>query len=137
MRALDEVVDHRLEAHLHAVVRVIDALYAVLHQRLDFFRGDRAPTAPEHLDVTGTVLLETVDHVAKELVVPALVGTDGDTVCVLLDGRPHDVIRRRIMLIAASCPSNSEAAVTKRSGVSARSPDGRGKPEAAVLMKPA
>jgi hypothetical protein len=38
------------------------------------------------------------------------------------------------MLIAASCPSNNDAAVTKRMGLESRSPDVRGKSVAAVLM---
>jgi hypothetical protein len=38
------------------------------------------------------------------------------------------------MLIAASWPSNNDAAVTKRMGLVSRSPDARGKSEAAVLM---
>ena len=54
--ALDQVVDHLVEAELHAVVRVIDARDAVVHQLADFLRRDRAAAAAEHLDMAGVVV---------------------------------------------------------------------------------
>ena len=48
---------------------------------------------------------------------------------------PRAWIRRRMMLMAASWPSNSDAAVTNRSGVAAVSPDARGRSSAAVLTR--
>ena len=110
----------------------VDLLDAVLLQHLDLVRGDRAAAADDHADVLAALLLEHVDHVLEVLVVAALVGADCDAVGILLDGRAHDVghaavvaevdtsapldcSRRRIMLMAASWPSNSDAADTKRS----------------------
>ena len=90
--ALDEVVDHLLEPELHAVVRVIDALDAVLHEVADFLGRDRAAAAAEHANVRCTQFVQPVDHVAEELDVAALVGTDRDAVGIFLDGRAHDVV---------------------------------------------
>ena len=101
----------------------------------DLVRRDRAAAAAEDADVAGAELAEHLDRVAEVLDVAALVGADRDPVGVLLDRRADDVadaavvaevdhlgpgawISRRITLIAASWPSNSEAAVTKRSGSS-------------------
>ena len=97
MRALDEVVDHRLKTHLHTIVGVVDALDAVVHQLPDFLGRDRAATAAEHAYMPGPELAKPVHHVTEELVVPALVGADGDAVGVLLDGRAHDVVDAAIV----------------------------------------
>ena len=71
---------------------VINALHPVFHQAPDLFRGDRAAAAAEYANVPGPLLLELVDHVAKELVMAALVGADGDPVGILLDRGAHDVV---------------------------------------------
>ena len=90
--ASNEILDHRLEAEFHAVVGVVDALDAVFHQRGDLLGRDRAAAAAKDADVAGAHLLEPVHHVAEELVVTALVGADGNTVGVFLDGRTDDVV---------------------------------------------
>ncbi len=51
--ARHQVFDHRHQAHLHAVVRVVDALDAVGLQFLDFIGRDGAATAAEHADMAG------------------------------------------------------------------------------------
>ncbi len=76
---------------MHAVVRVVDALDAVVLQFLDLVQRDGAAAAAEHADVLGAALAQQVDHVLEELDVPALVGRNGDGVGVFLDGRAHDV----------------------------------------------
>jgi hypothetical protein len=43
------------------------------------------------------VLFQPVHHVTKELVVTALVGTDGDAISIFLDGGTHDVINASVM----------------------------------------
>src|SRR5690606_5185247 len=95
--ALDEVADHAGQAELHAVMRVIDALDAVGMQGGDFLRRDGAATTAEYTDVTGSGLAQHIDHVAEILVVPTLVGADGDTIGVLLNGGADDVGDRAIV----------------------------------------
>jgi hypothetical protein len=47
-RARHHVLDHLHQAHLHAVVGVVDALDAVGLQLADLLRGDGAAAAAEH-----------------------------------------------------------------------------------------
>jgi len=113
---------------------VVDAFDAVGFEFLDFAGGDGAATAAEDGDVADAFVIEAVDEVAEVFVVAALVGGDGDGVGVFLDGGADDVVdaavvaevddfgafcwmRRRMMLMAASWPSNRDVEVMKRSGV--------------------
>ncbi len=131
----DDVLDHRHQAHVHAVVGVVDALDAVGLQLADFLGRDRAAAAAEHADVAGAALAQHVDHVLEVLDVAALVATTARCRRRLPAARraprprrerlwprwttsaPCAWISRRMMLMAASWPSNRLAAVTKRSGV--------------------
>jgi hypothetical protein len=98
----------------------------------DLAGHDDAAAATEDLDVLAATRLQQVDHVLEELDVATLVRGDGDSLHILLQRRVDDLLHRtvvaemddlgtgpcrmrRMMLIDASCPSNSEAAVTKRS----------------------
>ena len=76
---------------------MIDALHTVGHEFVDLVRRDGAATAAEHADVPGAVLPEPVDHVAEVLDVPALVGTHGDAVGVLLDRGAHDLVHAAVV----------------------------------------
>ncbi len=87
----DEVVDHPLQAHLHAVVGVVDPLDAISLQFGNFFRRDGAAAAAEDAHVARAGFAQPVDHVAEILVVPALVGADGNRVRVFLQGRVDHV----------------------------------------------
>ena len=73
VRAAHDVLDHRHQAHLHAVVGVVDALDAVVLQLADLLGRDRAAAAAEHPDVAGAALAQHVDHVLEVLDVAALV----------------------------------------------------------------
>jgi hypothetical protein len=87
-------------------------------------------------------LTQAIDHVTEELVMPALVRADSYAVGIFVNRRTDDVIdtpvvtgmRRRMMLIAASWPSNKEAAVTNRNGTLSVRPTTPGKSLAATLM---
>ena len=92
VRALHDVVDHRRQAHLQAVVGVVDPLDAVGLELRDLLRRDRAAAAAEHENVLPALLRQPVDHVAEELDVPALVGTDRDRVGVFLHGGADDLV---------------------------------------------
>ena len=70
---------------------MVDPLDAERLELGDLRGRDRAAAAAEDADVVGAALAQHVDHVAEVLVVPALVGADGDRVGVLLDRRAHDV----------------------------------------------
>ena len=148
--AFDHVLDHLHQAHVHAVVGVVDALHAVGLQLADFLGGDGAAAAAEYADVAGAALAQHVDHVLEVFDVAALVGRHRDCVGIFLQrGADHVLdaavvaevddfgarpwIRRRMMLIAASCPSNRLAAVTKRKGEWSCCVAGR--LEAGVLMR--
>ena len=76
---------------------MIDALDTVTHEIGDFLGRNRSATATEHANVAGAQFVQPVDHVAEELVVAALVGTDGDAVRILLDRGTDDVVDAAIM----------------------------------------
>ncbi len=95
--ARNHILDHRDEAEVHAVVRVVDALDAVVLQFADFLRGDGAATAAEYADVGCTALPEHVDHVLEILDMAALVGRQRDRVGVLLQGGAHHVFDRSVV----------------------------------------
>ena len=95
--ALDEIANHRIEAELHAVVGVVDALDTVIHELAGFLGRDRAAAAPEYANVARAEFAQAIDHVAEELVMAALVGADGDTVRVLLHRRAHDVLHAAVV----------------------------------------
>ena len=92
VRPLDDVVDHRRQAHLQAVVGVVDPLDAVCLEFRDLLRRDRAAAAAEDENVFPALFRQPVHHVAEELDVAALVGTDRDRVGVLLHSGPHDLV---------------------------------------------
>ena len=88
--AAHHVLDHRDQAHVHAVVRVIDALDAVGLQFADLFRGDGAAAAAEHADVACAAFLQHVDHVLEVFDMTALVAGQRDGVGVFLQcGADH------------------------------------------------
>jgi hypothetical protein len=79
-----QVVDHPLQAHRMAVVRVSRCARRRRPAARDLGRHDHAAAAAEHLDVRGAALAQQVDHVLEVLDVAALVGADGDALGVLL-----------------------------------------------------
>jgi hypothetical protein len=96
-RARHDVLDHRDEAHVHAVVRMVDALDAVGLQLADLFRRDRAAAAAEHADVARPTLPEHVDHVLEVLDMATLVARQRDRVGVFLQRGAHDVLDRTVV----------------------------------------
>ena len=90
--ALDHILDHFHQAHLHAVVGVVDPLHAVSLQFGDLFRGDGAAAAAEHAHVAGAAFLQHVDHVLEVFDVPALVTGQRDAVGVFLQRGAHDIL---------------------------------------------
>jgi hypothetical protein len=58
---------------------------------------DRPATPNDDPDMLGAQVPEHVDHVTKILVVPALVGTAGDRIRILLQRSPDDVIDAAIV----------------------------------------
>ena len=93
----DEVLDHRLKAELHTVVRVVNTLYPVVHQAADFFGRNRAATTTEYFYVARIELTQAIDHVTEEFVVAALVRTNGNTVRIFLNCGTDDVIHTAIV----------------------------------------
>ena len=94
---LHDLVDHPLQAHVHAVFRRVDAGDAVRVQFPDLGRHDDAAAAAEDLDVRAAVRLQQVDHVLEELDVAALVTGDGDALDVLLQRRVDDLLHRAVV----------------------------------------
>ena len=66
-------------------------------QGLDFRWRDGAPTAAKDAHVLASGLIEQLSDVGEVLQVAALVGGQGDGVCVLLDGTIHDVLGRAVV----------------------------------------
>ncbi len=91
-RALDHILDHRDEAQVHAVVRMVDAFDAVALQLGDFLGRDGATAAAKYLDMGRTTVSKHVDHVLEILDVAALVRTERDRVGVFLQRGAHDVL---------------------------------------------
>ena len=91
------------------------------------------PPPPKTFDVAAAIGLEQVQHVPKNSTWPPWWRADRDALDILLQSGIDDFLpterlcprwitsapvawmMRRMMLIDASCPSNSDAAVTKRS----------------------
>ena len=89
-RAAHHVLDHRDQAHVHAVVRVIDAFDTVGLQLADLFRGDGAAAAAEDFDMRSAAFLQHVDHVFEVFDMAALVGRQRDGVSIFLQrGADH------------------------------------------------
>ncbi len=114
-----------------AVVRVVDAGNSVVLEFGNLGRKDGSAAAAENANVTRAFFLQQVVHVFEVLNVPALVRGHGNGIGIFLNGcihhflhtavvaevddfRPLDCRMRRMMLILASWPSNSDAAVTIR-----------------------
>ncbi len=94
---LHDLVDHALQAHVHAVFRRIDAGHAIGVQLLDFGRHDDATAAAEDLDVLAAVGLQEVDHVLEELDMAALIRGDADALHVLLQRGIDDFLHRAVV----------------------------------------
>jgi DNA-binding MarR family transcriptional regulator len=122
------LADHALQAHALAVLGAEDAHAGPAR---DLGRHDHAAAAAEHLDVLAAARLAAGRPCTEVLDMAALVGADGDALRVLLQrgvttsstdrlcprwttSAPMPCRMRRMMLIAASWPSNSAAAVTNR-----------------------
>ena len=93
----DDVIDHALQAHFPAVVRVVDALDAVVVELGNLLGENGAASAAEDADVPGPALIEQVLHVFKVLHVASLVGGHGDGLRVFLNGTIHHLIDRTVM----------------------------------------
>ena len=59
---------------------------------MDFFVRDGAATATENSDVTSASRCELLDHVSEVFNVTALIGGDGDSVGIFLDGSIYDIV---------------------------------------------
>ena len=93
----EQVADHPHQPHLLSVFRGIHLGDAIGFQFRDFRRNDGAAAPGEHLDMPCAVFAEQIDHVLEELQVSPLVGTDGDSVYVLLEGGVHDFPHRAVV----------------------------------------
>ena len=96
-RAGDHVADHLHQAHLHAIVGVVDAFDAVGLQLADLLGGDGAATAAEHADMRRPALAQHVHHVLEVLHVPALVAGQGDGVGILLQRRADHILHAAVV----------------------------------------
>src|SRR5690606_28557145 len=85
-------VDHALKPHLPPVLRREDLGHPVFLQLPDFPGNDDTAPSAEDLDVAGPPLRQQVDHIFEKLHVPPLVGGDGDSLDIFLDGRFRDFV---------------------------------------------
>ena len=89
------------------------------------------PPPPPKIRMFAALFHQEVPHVAEVFVVPTLIRANRDGVSILLNGRFNDVghgtivaqmndlctarlYQSSMILMAASCPSNKDAAVTTR-----------------------
>ena len=91
------MVDHAEEAHRAPIIRRVDLRDARFVQGFDLRWRDGAPTAAKDAHVLASGLIEQVSDVGEVLQVAALVGGQGDSVCVFLDGAIHDVLCRAVV----------------------------------------
>jgi hypothetical protein len=71
--------------------------YSIRLQLPDLGGHDDTSTTTEYLDMTSIALAQRVDHEPEKLDMAALVGTDGDTLDIFLDGSRHDLCHRAIV----------------------------------------
>ena len=93
----DDIVNHALQAHFPAVVRVVDALDAIVVELGNLLGEDGAAPAAEDADVPGPALIEQVLHVFEVFHVASLVGGHGNGLSVFLNGAVHHLIDRTVM----------------------------------------
>lgn len=96
-RTSHQILNHRHQPHLHAVVGVIDTLDAVGMEFGNFLGRDGAAAAAKDTDVAGTALAQHVDHVLEVLHVAALVTGQGDAIGVFLQRGADHVFDRAIV----------------------------------------
>ena len=94
---LDDGVDHAGQAEPLAVLGREHVGHAVVVQLGDLVGHDHAAAPAVHLGVGAALGPQTIDQVAEELDVAALVGADRDALGVLLHGRPHDLVDRAVV----------------------------------------
>ena len=90
-------MDHALKAHFLAVFGRIESLDAIRVQVLDLLARNHAAAAAKHLDMAGAPLLQQIDHIFEIFGMAALIGADGDALCVFLDCGVDDLIDRAVM----------------------------------------
>ncbi len=94
---LDEIVDHSLQTHVHAIFGGIDAADTISVQFPDLGRHDDPATTTKDLDLAAAIGLQQVQHVFEEFDVPALVGGDRDALDILLKSGIDDFLYRTVV----------------------------------------
>ena len=93
----DQIIDHALQAHMHAVFRGINPGHAVSLQLLDFGRHNHPAATAKDLDFAAAIGFQQVDHVLEEFNVPALIGGDRNALHVFLQSGIDDFLHRAVM----------------------------------------
>ena len=81
-----QIIDHSLKTHFPSIIGRINALNAIIHQFLDFFRKYNSASATKYFDMACTPFLQQIEHIPKILVVPSLVRGHRNGIGILLNG---------------------------------------------------
>ena len=80
-----------------AVFRAVNAAHAVGMQLTNFSGNNHTAAAAKYLDVFTTALAQQVDHVFEIFDVAALIGADGNALCIFLQSRSDHLIDRTVV----------------------------------------
>src|SRR5665647_1298616 len=91
------LANHAGEAHALAVFRTVNARHAIGLQFADFRRHDDAAATAKDLNVRAATGFEQVHHVLEVLDMPALIGADGNTLRIFLQGGGHHLFHAAVV----------------------------------------
>jgi hypothetical protein len=94
---VQEGANHSLQAECATVLGAEDARDAERGERICLLARDRAASAAVDAHIRSTERRQTIDQVAEELHVPALIGGDRHRPRVLLDRRARDLLHRAVV----------------------------------------
>ena len=83
--SLNQIVDHALQSHRTAIIRMVNALDTIGMQFRDLFGQDGAAAAAKNADVAGSFFFQQVLHVLEVLHVSSLVGGHGNGLGIFLN----------------------------------------------------
>ncbi len=91
------IADHADKTESSAIFHRINLVDALAMEGGDLFVGDGAAAAAKDGDIGASALREKLHHISEVLHVSALIGRDGDAVCVFFDGCGNDLSDRSVV----------------------------------------
>ena len=95
--SLNQVVDHALQSHRTAIIRMVNAFNAVGMQFRNLFGQNGATPPAKNANVASAFFLQQVLHVLEVLHVPSLVGGHGNALGIFLNRTVNHLIDTAVM----------------------------------------